>query len=256
MPKPLVSVQFQPQHGDYSDLRRQVVAGEELGIDVIYTWDHFFPLFGEPEDKHFECWTTLASLAEVTERVGLGPLVGCNSYRNPNLLADMARTVDHISGGRVILGIGSGWFERDYDDYGYDFGTARSRLADLERDLPILKSRLAALDPAPQGPMPIMIGGGGEKVTLRLAAEHADIWHYFWSTEFMHKSAVLDDWCAKLDRDPASIRRSTGIDLSTTEPTTEMESLYEVTMGIEGPDWDLAPVRELLAWRDGLPDPD
>ncbi len=254
MPKPLISVQFQPQHGDYDDLRRQVVAGEELGIDVVYTWDHFFPLFGDPEDKHFECWTTLASLAEVTERVQLGPLVGCNSYRNPNLLADMARTVDHISGGRVVLGIGSGWFERDYNDYGYEFGTARSRLADLERDLPILKARLAALDPAPQGSMPIMIGGGGEKVTLRLATEYADIWHYFWSPEYLRKNEVLNEWCRKLDRDPGSISRSTGIDSSTTEPTKEMESLYEVTMGIEGPHWDLAPVREWLEWRDALPD--
>jgi probable F420-dependent oxidoreductase len=208
-----VGIQLHPQATTLDELRAAARSADELGADSIWVWDHFFPLYGDADAAHFECYTTLAALAVETEQARLGALVTCNSYRNPNLLADMARTIDHLSHGRFTLGIGSGWFERDYDEYGYEFGTAIGRLRALERDLPIIKDRLAKLNPGPVGPMPIMIGGSGHKVTLRIVAEQATSWNTFGTAEeFAETNGVLDDWCAKVGRDPSEIERTVAVD--------------------------------------------
>ena len=250
-----IGVQLQPQHADYSQIRDAVMRAEDKGVDVVFNWDHFYPLYGDADGKHFECWTLLAAWAEQTERVELGALVTCGGYRNPDLLADMARTVDHISNGRLILGIGSGWFEKDYENYGYDFTTAGQRLNLLGEYLPRIKSRFEKLNPAPTRDIPILIGGGGEKKTLRYVAEYADVWHVFADHEtLVRKSKILDEHCATVGRDPGEIERSTAL---TGEPVAGGEADAMVglgfslfTVGVGGPDYDLSEVDAWLAWRD------
>ncbi len=248
-----IAVQLQPQHADYGQIRDALLRAEDAGADVVFNWDHFFPLTGEPDGKHFECWTMLGAWAEQTSRVEIGALVTCNSYRNPELLADMARTVDHISGGRLILGIGAGWFERDYDEYGYEFGSPGSRLADLSQALPRIKERWTRLNPPPTRDIPVLVGGGGERKTLRYTAEHADIWHSFADLETLrHKSAVLDQHCADVERDPGEIERSVAV---TGDPRESGEALVAAgatlfTVSASGPDYDLSSLRDWVAWRD------
>lgn len=255
MTRPLrIGVQLQPQHAEYAQIRDAVRRAEDLGVDVIFNWDHFFPLTGDPDGKHFECWTMLGAWAEQTSRVEIGALVTCNSYRNPELLADMARTVDHISGGRLILGIGAGWFEKDYDQLGYEFGTAGSRIADLADALPRIKQRLAAGNPAPTRDIPVLIGGGGEKKTLRVVAEHADAWHSFGDLDTLtRKSAILDEHGAAVGRDTARlVERSVAVSASPDEVAGPLvdAGVTLFTVGVSGPDYDLGLVGKWTAWRD------
>ncbi|WP_250036427.1 LLM class F420-dependent oxidoreductase [Paractinoplanes maris] len=248
-----IGLQLQPQHADYKTIRRTAAEAEELGVDILFNWDHFYPLYGEPEGLHFECWTMLAAWAEQTSRVEIGALVTCNSYRNPELLADMARTVDHISDGRLILGIGSGWFEKDYQEYGYEFGTAGGRLDNLAEALPRIESRFAKLNPAPTRKIPVLIGGGGEKKTLRLVAQHADIWHSFGDVATIERKAgILRQHCADVGRDPAEIELSTAVSGDPAESGSALRDLGVslFTVSASGPDYDLSDLRAWLAWRD------
>jgi probable F420-dependent oxidoreductase len=244
-----VGVQLHPQDGTVDDLRAAWRAGDAMGLDSIWTWDHFFPLYGNPDANHYEGYTLLAAMAADTEHARIGALVTCNSYRNPNLLADMARTIDLISHGRFILGIGSGWFERDYTEYGYEFGTAPERLRALGASLPVIEERIKKLVPRPSGPLPILIGGSGEKVTLRLVAQHAQMWNSFGPPEsFAAKNAVLDDWCAEVGTDPAAIERTVAIqpnEIGDWQAYLDAGASHLIVM--VGAPYDLDPVQELLA---------
>jgi probable F420-dependent oxidoreductase len=247
-----IGYQLQPQHADYAEIRRTASHIDDLGVDVLFNWDHFYPLYGEPDGLHFECWTMLAAWAESTSRAEIGALVTCNGYRNPDLLADMARTVDHISGGRLVLGIGAGWAQRDYDEYGYDYGTRGSRITDFAQALPRIRRRLGLVNPPPTRKIPVLIGGGGEKRTLRLVAEHADIWHAFGDADTMaRKSAILDQHCADVGRDPTEIERSTEVHDSPDQAGPKLVELGITLINLAGQAGDdLGLLRDWLAWRD------
>jgi probable F420-dependent oxidoreductase len=256
-----VAAQLHPQHGDYPGLRAGVLGVEALGYDIAYTWDHFFPLYGERDGHHLECWTMLAAWAEATKRIELGPLVSCAAYRNPDLVADMARTIDRIAPGRFILGLGSGWFEHDFAEYGYEFGTAGSRLRTLEAALPRIADRLDRLRPPPVRRPPLLIAGSGERFTLRLVAEHADSWHAGFPdrpAELEPAVAALRRWCDTIDRNPADIEWGVGVEpedldrfLAEDAETYVEMGFSQFTLGFNGPGWDVAAGAAWLAWRDG-----
>ena len=199
---------------------------EKTGWDGIWYADHFMPNAPDTSTPWPEAWMTLAALAPVVPRVRLGTLVTGNTYRHPAVLAKMAATLDHISGGRVVLGLGSGWQENEHQQYGISFYTVRERLDRLDEACSVIKSLFgnessdfdgrfyqlagASLEPKPvQTPLPLMIGGGGEKVTLKITAKHADGWNVWGTVDTLkHKMAILDQHCADLGRDPKEIQRS------------------------------------------------
>lgn len=250
-----VGVQLAPQHTSYAAYAQAVRDVEALGVDSIWNWDHFFPPWDYPvHGEHFEAWTLLTALATLTHRAKVGCLVTCNTYRNPALLSNMAKTVDHISGGRLILGLGAGWFEAEYQEYGFKFGTVPERLQALETTLSIIKQRWEEDLPHPvQTKIPILIGGDGEHVTLRLVAQYADMWNSGAEPkEYKHKCEVLDTWCERVGRQPSSIERTLNI---YGEPTMSVYDDYveagarHIILNVGSP-WNLSPVEQLIEWRE------
>jgi probable F420-dependent oxidoreductase len=242
-----VGVQLQPQATTVDAMREAWRAADAMRLDSIWMWDHFFPLYGDPGAAHFEAYTLLAAMAVETSHARIGAMVTCNTYRNPNLLADMARTIDHLSQGRFTLGIGSGWFERDYTEYGYEFGTAVERLQLLREAIPVIKARLAKLNPPPVGPMPLLIGGSGEKVTLQLVARHADAWNTFGPVEnFIAKNAILNEWCDKVGRPRNAVERTVCINPSDVGslPAYAAAGVEHIIVMVGSP-FDLDPVARL-----------
>ena len=247
-----VGAVLRPQATTVEALRAAWKNVDSMEADSIWVWDHFFPLFCDMEASHFEGWTLLSAMAADTSHAMVGVMVSCNGYRNPELLADMARTLDHVSGGRMYLGIGSGWFERDYQEYGYEFGTVASRLRQLEVDLPRIRSRIGELIPPPVGRLPILIGGSGEKVTLRLVAEHADAWNTFGPPDnYRHLSQVLNEWCERSGRDPAEIERTVAIEADDVEDVGRYleAGADHLIVGLDSP-FELGPLESLIRQRD------
>ncbi|HEX9766454.1 MAG TPA: LLM class F420-dependent oxidoreductase [Nitriliruptorales bacterium] len=269
-----IGFQMHPQVTSMTDIREAARRADELGADTIWVWDHFFPLYdqasgeryfdpgtqeqGKPypayDDRlnaHFEAWTTLSAIGADTSRAHVGTLVSSTHYRNPELLVDMARTLDHITGGRAILGVGAGWFKRDYDEYGYTYGPGVERLRDLEANIGRMKARLAQLNPQPVGALPLMIGGSGEQVTLRIVAQHADLWNGFGpASEFARRNAILDDHCADVGRDPSEVERTVLIGPHEVEAHEDFLGAGATHLILSSPPpFDTTPLARLVALR-------
>ncbi len=229
-------IQTPQQHGSWPEIVALWRDVDTLGFDSAWVFDHFLPIFSDPTGPCLESWTSLAALAMVTQEMRLGVLVTGNTYRHPAVLAKMATTVDIISQGRLILGLGGGWFELEHTKYGIPFPSVRERLQRLDETLTII-TRLwteervtftgryyqlndALLNPPPvqQPRPPLLVGASGEQVALDIVARHADIWNSFGSPEvFARKIAVLNEHCRKAGRDPETIEKSVLLQMKLTD---------------------------------------
>jgi F420-dependent oxidoreductase-like protein len=217
---------------------------EATGWDGIWLRDHFMPHQGDTTVPFNEAWSTLAAIAATVPRVRLGVLVTGNTYRHPVVLAKMAATIDVISGGRLVLGIGGAWQESEHVAYGIPFYTVGERLRRMEEACQIITSlfenekttfegRYYQLKDAPLSPKPLqrprpplLVGGRGEKVTLRIAAQYADEWNVGGTPEvYAHKSSVLEKHCADVGRDPSEIKRSVGAFYLVTDDPVEIDNI-------------------------------
>ena len=218
------------QYTDWQSLLAAGVRADRLGYDTLWTWDHLYPIVGSAEGPILEGWLTLAAWAQATKQVRIGLMVGANTFREPALTAKMATTLDHISGGRAILGIGGAWFETEHEAYGIPFGSGfPERLRWLGEALPVMRGMLHGERPTASGPrysaravrndppplqerLPILIGGGGEQVTLKLVARYGDANNVGGGLENVkRKEAVLLQHCETVGRDPSEIERTVGI---------------------------------------------
>jgi alkanesulfonate monooxygenase SsuD/methylene tetrahydromethanopterin reductase-like flavin-dependent oxidoreductase (luciferase family) len=206
------------------------IRADRLGYDTVWTWDHLYPILGDPHGPIFEGWLTITAWAQATQRIRVGLMVGANTFRVPTLTAKLATTLDHISNGRAILGIGAAWFEEEHEDFGLDFGSGfPERLRWLGEALPIMRGMLDGTEPTATGPhyrskdtrnlpapiqghLPICIGGGGEKVTLKLVAKHGDMNNIGGTVEEVRrKEQILLEHCNAVGRDPSEIERTLGV---------------------------------------------
>ncbi|HEY6608873.1 MAG TPA: LLM class flavin-dependent oxidoreductase [Candidatus Limnocylindria bacterium] len=250
MPETRLGVLLWSQGAEWPELEATARRVDELGYESLWTWDHLYAIFGEPLQPIFEGYTTLAAWAKVTSRVRLGLLVGANTFRNPGLTAKTAVTLDHISGGRAILGIGGAWMEPEHTAYGIEFGAGfGERLTWMDEAVAAMRALLdgetvtsppggryrfdnLVLLPRPIQPhLPIMIGGSGEKKTLRTVAAYASQWNAMGSVEKLrHKVEVLRGHCDAVGRDIAEIEMTAGCKPIIRDTEAEARRVWESQM--------------------------
>ncbi len=237
---------FWVQRTDWPSLREAVLRAEAAGFDDLWIDDHLLSDEADWPDPKFEGWTTLAAVAAVTARARLGLMVGANTLRNPGLVAKMATTVDHVSGGRAILGIGAGWFEREHAAFGFDFGAGfGERLDRLAEAVPLIRRLLdgdevshdgrfyrfdrAVCAPRPvQARLPILIGGSGPRKTLPLVARSADMWNaYGTPAEVAAASALLAAACEAAGRDDAAVERTVNLNVVIRDERAAAEAAWD-----------------------------
>lgn len=233
------------------------VLAESLGYDSLWVYDHMHNIPKPAHEAVFECWTVMAALSQRTERIRLGQMVGCNSYRHPSMLAKITATVDVISGGRLEWGIGAGWCENEYKGYGFEFPRPKERIGMLRESVEIVRRmwteaettfeghhytlHRANCDPKPlqQPTPPILVGGGGEQLTLRIVARSADASNFGGlPDEWARKNAILDDHCAAVGRERAEIRRTWSPELCIRSSSSEIAKIAERnTWGVPADQW-------------------
>jgi alkanesulfonate monooxygenase SsuD/methylene tetrahydromethanopterin reductase-like flavin-dependent oxidoreductase (luciferase family) len=223
---------------------------DELGYDHLWTWDHLYAIFGDPYQQIVEGWMALAGWAMATEKTRLGLLVGANTFRNPGLTAKLAGTLDHISDGRAILGIGGAWFEHEHKAHGIDFGSGFGQRLDWMDEA--VEAMRAVLDggsatarpggryafddlrhqpPPIQRRLPIMIGGSGEKKTLRTVAKYADMWNAMGPLDVMaHKVDVLKRHCDEVGRHIGEIEFTLGVKFTLRDSKEEADRVWRAAM--------------------------
>jgi len=239
-----LGIKLSPQHCTIDELRAVWRIGDEAGFDHVWGFDHFAPIFSDVKGTMYEGWMLLAAMAEVIERARIGLMVTGNTYRHPAVLAKMATTVDHLSGGRLEFGLGAAWAEIEHTMLGIPFYTVGQRIRRMDEALQVIRKlwtedeadfdgRYYQLNKAVSNPKPIQqphppiwIGGSGEKLTLRAVAMHADVWNAGGDIETLrHKVSVLEQHCEAVGRDPHEIRRSTQLWLDPKEPSAMVEKL-------------------------------
>ena len=250
MPQLKMGAVLWSQATDWQGFLTAARRADDLGYDSIWTWDHLYAIFGEPIQPIVEGYTALAGLAMGTERAEIGLLVGANTFRNPGIVAKSMVTIDHMSGGRAILGLGGAWFGPEHAAFGIDFGTGFGQRLDwMDEATEAIRSLLDGksvtsggegrysfrdlrLDPLPaRDRMPIMIGGSGEKKTLRTVAKYADQWNAFGTPQTLAgKDAVLRRHCDDVGRNHGEIERTVGAKIVIRESEAEARRILEGLM--------------------------